>query len=292
MNVDETLKLADGRTLAYTIHGDLQGYPIVFFHGNPGSRYMRHPDETIAIRANVKIITSDRPGYGKSDFQPGRTLLDMADDITQLMDALNVADFALMGVSAGGPYVAATAYQLAERVTAGAIISGSAPFDRPGALDNVNDTYRQAYQVSKWPGWILRPMMSLQMRSELRNPERYWREVLERASDNDELILSRPKIGQQVQGYRAEAVRNGVRGWVQEAKLLVKPWGFPVNDVTQPIHLWYWQYDTIVPQQMGRFLESALSNPIPHFLPQGGHFAFFDHWEDILVSLRDTATGA
>jgi pimeloyl-ACP methyl ester carboxylesterase len=285
MKQDEQLTLKDGRQLAYTVHGDPDGWPIVFFHGNPGSRYMRHPDETLTIRAGAKLITPDRPGYGKSDFQPKRTLLHMADDITQLMDALKIDEFSLMGVSAGGPYVAATAYQLPERVRSGAIISGAAPFDRPNALDDIGESYRQAYKVAKWPGWVLRPLMAAQMRSESANPERAWAEVLARAVEYDETVLSRPEVAEQVKAYRTEATQQGVRGWVHEAKLLVKRWGFPVNHVRQPIHLWYWQHDVVVPQQMGRFLEMALSNAIPHFMPNGGHFAFFDHWADILQGI-------
>lgn len=287
MASDDTkrIQLKDGRTLAYTEHGDLSGKPVIFFHGNPGSRYMRHPDDSLTESLGVRMIVPDRPGYGESDFLKGRRLIDMGNDISQLADALNLNQFAVMGVSAGGPYVAATAYNLKDRVTSGAIVSGSAPFNRDNALDDVNDTYRQAYKVAKWPGWILRPLMRAQMNREFKKPDEYWQEVLGRASDSDRAILERPEIAQQVRAYRPEAVRNGVEGWVLEARLLVSDWGFPLNDVKTPIHLWYWAQDSIVPPQMGRFLEQSLPNTIPHFLPGGGHFSFFDHWADILKEL-------
>lgn len=285
MDETRTLTLDDGRTLAYTDSGDPDGQPIIFFHGNPGSRYMRHPDDDYTASLGARIIVPDRPGYGQSDFQKGRTLLDMGNDIAQLADALKLDTFALMGVSAGGPYVLSTAYRLGERVRVGAVVSGAAPFNRDGALDDVNDTYRQAYQVAKWPGWLLRILMRAQMKREAKDLDGYWQEVLGRASEADRATLERPEIAAQVKAYRPEAVRRGVQGWVHEARLVVTPWGFPLNDITPTIHLWYWNDDTIVPTQMGRFLEAALPNTVSHFLPGGGHFAFFDHWGDILRPL-------
>ncbi|NOK85690.1 MAG: alpha/beta hydrolase [Chloroflexi bacterium AL-W] len=285
MNYESTLTLRDGRTLAYTIHGDAQGKPVFLFHGNPGSRYTRHPDETIAVRLGAKIITADRPGYGLSDFKPKRKLLDMADDIAQLADALKIDRFALLGLSAGAPYVAATAYALRDRVTVGAMVSGPAPFDRPGALQDVANDYRVAYGVAKWPTWALKSLMSAQMRSESLSPDKSWAQVVARASEYDQMILSHPPYAEQVRSWRTEAIRQGVRGWVQEAKLLVKKWGVPLHAIPAMIHLWYWQYDTLVPHQMGRYLEETLPNAMPHFMPKGGHFSFFEHWEDILQAL-------
>lgn len=287
MNHEDALTLKDGRTLAYTIHGAADGIPVFLFHGNPGSRYMRHPDETIAGRLGVKLITPDRPGYGLSDFQKKRRYLDMADDIAQLADALKITQFGLMGISAGAPYVAATAYALRERVKVGAIISGVAPLDRPGGLDNVAEDYRIAYQTSRWPRPLLRLLMALQMRSEARNPSRAWHNVLLRANEYDQAILQQPQFAEQVRGWRGEAVRDGVRGWVHEAKMIVGKWGIPLNAINAPVHLWYWQYDTLTPLQMGQYYEKVLPDTTPHFMEGGGHFAFFEHWEAILTALAE-----
>ncbi|RMG73831.1 MAG: alpha/beta hydrolase, partial [Chloroflexi bacterium] len=148
-----------------------------------------------------------------------------------------------------------------------------------------NEDYRQAYLVSKWNRWLLKALLSLQMWQEKRDPQRAWDQILARASENDRNILMRPEVAEQVRAYRPEAVRNGVDGWVHEAKLLVKPWGFPMNDVPHQVHLWYWEQDTIVPLQMGRFISKTLPNAVEHFLPGGGHFSWIDHWREILESV-------
>jgi len=67
---DGTIRLKDGRLLGYAEYGDRQGRPVFFFHGTPGSRRMRHPDDQMAKAARVRLITVDRPGYGTSDSLP------------------------------------------------------------------------------------------------------------------------------------------------------------------------------------------------------------------------------
>jgi hypothetical protein len=41
----QTVRVADGRSVAYAEWGDVQGVPVVELHGTPGSRLGRPPDE-------------------------------------------------------------------------------------------------------------------------------------------------------------------------------------------------------------------------------------------------------
>lgn len=63
--VDRVVTLGDGRRIAYAEWGRTDGRPIVLFHGMPGSRLFC-PDEKETERAGVRLITIDRPGYGRS----------------------------------------------------------------------------------------------------------------------------------------------------------------------------------------------------------------------------------
>lgn len=283
--MDKTITLKDGRTLAYTEHGDPNGKPVFFVHGNPGSRYMRHPDEQLTASLGMRVITPDRPGYGLSDFQPGRTLLDYPDDLVELAYALGIERFYVFGVSAGGPYVAAAAYKLPERVIRASIVSGPAPFDREDPMEGVSESFRIAYKSASQPTWLLRLLLNLQVWNERRNPDKVWRDVLERATEVDRDILLRPEIAEQVRAYRTETVRNGVKGWVQEARLLVSSWGFPLQAVQPHIDLWYGAFDLYTPVQMGEYLRELMPNTTWHYVRAGGHFMFFDHWQDILMTL-------
>lgn len=279
------IRLRDGRRLAFTESGDLEGTPVIFLHGNPGSRYMRHPNDRLTASLGVRLIAPDRPGYGLSDYQPERTLLDFPEDIAQLANMLRLGRFAIFGVSAGGPYVAACAWRLAERVTRAAMVAGPAPFDRPLAMEGVNRDYRNAYSMAGWPSWVLLPLMTLHDQAVRNNPRRAFNALLAHSSPDDRAVLSDPVIGAQVQNYRKEASRQGVLGMVREAQILVSPWGFDLEEIRTEVHLWYWEGDNIVPPQMGRYLQSRLPRAVPHFFPRGGHFSIFTQWKEILTSL-------
>ena len=88
LSSDDVIDLADGRRLAYAEYGDADGKPIFLFHGLPGSRLSWGLLPGEPIPAGLRVIAPDRPGYGRSDSKPGRSLLDWSDDVAQLADAL------------------------------------------------------------------------------------------------------------------------------------------------------------------------------------------------------------
>ncbi len=121
---DRKLVLQDGHSLAYCEYGAPGGRPVFYFHGHPGSRrdFPAFDPGDIARELGVRIIATDRPGHGLSDFQPGRRMLDWPDDVCELADALQLDTFAVLGISGGGPYAAACAYKIPQRLTATAIV--------------------------------------------------------------------------------------------------------------------------------------------------------------------------
>jgi pimeloyl-ACP methyl ester carboxylesterase len=93
---DGAIGLPDGRGLAYSEWGRAAGPAVLLFHGGPGSRIFC-PDYEATMSSGIRLITVDRPGYGGSDPKRGRRLLEWADDVAHLADALEVDDFAVVG---------------------------------------------------------------------------------------------------------------------------------------------------------------------------------------------------
>ena len=116
--------LADGRTLAFTDAGAPDGFPIFYFHGAPGSRLDGAGMEDEFAAAGVRVLSADRPGYGGSSPSPHRSMADWPREVAALADHLNIDRFAVMGLSSGGPYVAACAALLGDRVVAAAAVAG------------------------------------------------------------------------------------------------------------------------------------------------------------------------
>src|SRR3954467_7618942 len=81
----------DGRTIAWSETGVLDGRPVLRIPGTPGSRLSLRADQTPWIERGLRIINTERPGYGASTRHPGRTFLDHADDLVAILDELGIA---------------------------------------------------------------------------------------------------------------------------------------------------------------------------------------------------------
>jgi pimeloyl-ACP methyl ester carboxylesterase len=279
------ITLRDGRQLAYAEYGDPQGKPIFFFHGTPGSRLFHHPDASLAASAGARMIAVDRPGFGRSDFKPGRKLLDWPDDVVQLADALDIDRFAVVGYSGGGPYAAVCASSIPKRLTAAGLVSSMAPLDNPAitrGMHGMGHTYfsleRHAPPLAKVGCWLMCTTWR-------HNPDLYFRAQINGLRDSKEaqtlLSAMKPMLTTDFQ----EAVRAGTDGITWDLEILTRPWGFQLNVITTDVFLWHGENDTQAPLAMGKRLASAIPHCRATFFPGEGHWAIYSHWQEILTAL-------
>ena len=107
---------------------------MVYLHGAIGSPQSACPQlEAIVEELGLRYVLVSRPGFGDSDPAPGRTLASFAGDVAQLADAFERPRFAVVGVSAGGPYALACACALPERVQLATVVSCMTPGPVPVA---------------------------------------------------------------------------------------------------------------------------------------------------------------
>ena len=85
--MQRTVHTPDGRVLAVEEAGDPAGRPVLVHNGTPNSRHLYGPDGRDAAERGLRLIGYDRPGYGGSSPQPGRTVADCAGDVRAICAA-------------------------------------------------------------------------------------------------------------------------------------------------------------------------------------------------------------
>ena len=148
----------DGTVIYYKDWGT--GPAIVFSHGYPLSSDAWENQMMFLLQHGYRVVAHDRRGFGRSS-QPGHgyDFNTFADDLAGLLDALDLAEVALVGHSMGGGEVARYVGRHGEkRLSKLAFVAAVTPFllrtaDNPeGAAIEIFDGMRAAVQAdrSQW----------------------------------------------------------------------------------------------------------------------------------------------
>jgi pimeloyl-ACP methyl ester carboxylesterase len=282
----QTLSLRDGRRLGYGEYGKPDGEPGFYCHGHPGSRLEPRFADEAAAAAGVRIIALDRPGYGLSDFQPHRTILDWPRDVKEVADMLGLDRFSVLGSSGGGPYALACAHEIPERVTRAGVISGVGLYNAPGATRGMRWQNRVGFQLGARFPPLARLIMWSMERQVRRSPERTLDAIAQAMSASDAEIVRRPEVREVLAAAIAEAFRQGSQGAALDVVLLGRPWGFRLDAIKPLVFLWQGETDVLVPPAMGRHLAAQIPNCRATFLPGEGHLLVVDHMSEIVQAFR------
>jgi len=283
MEYEGTAKARDGRTLAFVQRGAEDGVPVIVCHGTPGSRRSRHPDPEMYRRHGVRMVAYDRPGYGASDPNIGRSVADAASDIEAIADELGLDRFAVVGGSGGAPHALACGALLEERVLrVGALVtpapSDTDDFDFYEGLADVNvREFGAAVQGREAIEAFIQPYVD-QLRTD---PDAVIEEIVSELPEVDREIASREGFRSIMRESFAEAARQGVRGWADDDLAVAKSWGFEPEDVHAEVRLWQGELDVLAPRTHGEYVASRLPNARFELLEGGGHF-LDEQWAVVL----------
>lgn len=280
--------LADGRRLAYDDVGDAAGVPLVYLHGCPDCRLTRHPDDSIAARAGVRLIAIDRPGYGASDADPSSTEATQADDIVALADALGVAQFAVLGWSSGGPGALAVGALHPERVTALGVAAGQVPMiadaDVSDAIDPVI-TMRADVMATMSPeefASMTSPLVS-PLDASLEIHMDAVTEGMDRAYLAD--LRSVEGLHEQLALGSYAAVEHGLAGVERDMRAMVSAWPFDLESIAAPVMLWYGTEDHRFKPPAGQWLADRIPNARMEIYDGASHLLPLVHWSTLLEEL-------
>jgi pimeloyl-ACP methyl ester carboxylesterase len=273
-----TVRLGDGRTLAYRVFGDPAGVPVFGFHGTPGSA-----DQYAigAIPPGIRVLALDRPGYGGSTFQRGRKLVDFPRDVAAVADALRLERFGVVGVSGGGPHSLVCAHTLGARLLGACCVSGVAPLAWPGVVEGAMPSNQTIFRMSQRPRMLrlLLGSMILLMRIA---PSVFKRRAQRDLPEPDRRIAADPAVERALFGVEAMGPRAG-RAAAQDFEIFGGDWGFRLEDIRVPVHLWQGDQDRNVPPQHVQLLAKRIPRAIVHECPGEGHLLVVPRSAEILT---------
>lgn len=277
--IDAALTLPDGRSLAYTGCGAPAGPIVVYFHGAPTSRLDLTTLEESFSGLGVRVVSPDRPGYGRSSPQAGRGFTDWAHDVAALADHLGAGSLAVMGWSSGGPCAVACAALLPERIAAAGVVAGVTDMGWPGAWEGYDPLEAALMRIGD-------EAAAVRWCQEHYGPDgsKYFDAAGELAPA-DLALLEDQAMATGLFTTVGEAFRQGVGGFAQDITVQGRPWPFDPSQITAPVRVLHGQADTFVPVAHGRHTADVIPGASLMAFPDHGHLSIITEVPQLAADL-------
>jgi pimeloyl-ACP methyl ester carboxylesterase len=268
----------DGRRLRVEVAGD--GRRVVLVQaGSPNAGVLYHRWVEDAAARDLTLVTYDRPGYGGSSAQPGRSVADCAADVAAISESLGFERCAVWGLSGGGPHALACGALLGELVAAVATIGSPAPFHTPGFdfFAGTSDGARKDHElfIADRAAW---DREAVQQRNEYLawSVDEFCEQWSSRSSQPDVEAL-RSDFGVWIYHAAQAALAPGYHGWADDDIAFHSPWGFDLAQINVPVKVWHSRDDRFVPFAHGRLLTAEIKDAEGELSDDDGHLAVVAH---------------
>lgn len=273
----------DGRDLCVESGGDTSGQPVLVHNGTPNSRHLFGRWTADAEQRGIHLVGYDRPGYGGSTAEPGRSMASCTKDVRAIADALGFDRLAVWGISGGGPHVLACAALLPDLVCAAASLTSPAPYGEPG--------------FDYFAGMGERNVEDFKLFLDDRDAARR-----KTAEDREELLQVTPEqlkeawaslispvdlaaLTDDLASFLVASMKDGLapgdQGWWDDGCELMAPWGFKFAEIQIPVQLWHGKHDQFVPFQHGQWLANQIPGVDAHLSDTDGHLSLIDRVPDV-----------
>lgn len=272
-----------GKRIYFQEWGSYDKPVIILFHGFPGCADHGKLMTMTPYLEHFRLISFDRPGYGRSDFQNGITPLKLAEQIKNFIDYLHINELSILSVSGGAPFAMATAYLLEGRVQKLTSVAGVAP------LTLKNFRYMNSMQRK---GWILRNLVPNKMlqfgakkvwNSGLSKFDRYFLAEIENFSETDQVVFKHPIVGEALKEFTKHSLSQGPEGVLADMKIYSKAWGFPLSKIKCPVTLWHGSADDVVHYRFAQDMSRKLPKAKLHFIEGEGHYSLPMNCRDEII---------
>lgn len=269
------IQLSDQRKITYCEYGELDGHPVFYFHGTPGSRYEPLSGNPAALKNGIRLIAPDRPGIGGSDYLENRSLLDWPQDVSQIADQLGISTFGVIGASGGGPHALACAHSIPERLRFTVLLGSWAPISGSGLAELMAPLDQFFSRIAaRSPLLFSLPFYWFVLSSRYLSPGMFVKSMDSSLCEADRKILENRQVAAFFQEDVRESFAQGVRGPAEEAILLYGEWGFELGHITAPVQILHGEQDKFAPYPFAEYLHENLSDSRLISYQDEGHFFF------------------
>ena len=286
------LELKDNRNLSYAIYGDKEGKPVLFFHGWPGTRNDISCFIDKVLKKNCKIIAIDRPGYVYSDYYNKRMICDFPDDVSQLLNYLDLNHVPVLGFSTGGLYAFELTIQKPELISSVNVVSAVPYFSVDIAKNILSPHIKYLKYFSRWPGlikMILQIITNIGLNAIKRKPEKEYYKSMDNMPEIDRKTWSQEEIKKWLlEIYLPDLLLSNRKGVGLDLYLVIDKILKPTekeksSDIKVPVKFWHGHLDDIIPIEATIEQARLFTNPYTKYYPNEGHKIIYTHFDEILA---------
>ena len=215
-------------------------------------------------------------------------MVDAAADVRDIADALDLAGFAVVGRSGGGPHALACAASLPDRVTRTAVLVGLAPANAVGLdwFTGMTDSNVAEYSVADADHALLTERIRVYADRTRFAPQTLLDTLRGEMRPADLRIVDEVPIRRALYETYAEALRAGPYGWIDDVIAFRSDWGFAVERITGHVRLWHGADDNFAPVSHSRWLAGQIRNAEIQVQAGSAHFGAVEVLPQILAWLR------
>jgi pimeloyl-ACP methyl ester carboxylesterase len=218
------LRRPDGRIVAWTEWGAPDGVPLLRLPGTPGCRWSVRSDTTPWAERGLRVVTTERPGFGASERLPGRGFAEHADDLAAVLDELGLDAVHVTGSSGASAHELCFAGRHPQRVRAMTIIAGGAPSTVEESEQEISLNREAAELVRAGDLATLWKRLEEVYEAFIADPVAALGDVSDGIPDSDRAVLSSSAWQQVFTATTREALRPGPDGWGDETVALLGDW--------------------------------------------------------------------
>jgi len=283
---EHSLQVSDGRTVAWTECGDENGLPVLRIPGTPGCRWSIRWDRSPWLDRSLRMITTERPGYGASSRLPGRGFAEPAADMVQILDHLGLDGLHVYGSSGAGPHILALTALYPERVRAVTVLAGAAPLTDSEAEHMIEINIRSRRLALDRDVEGLHALLDPIREAQVTDPLGAFRTIMSEAPPDDQSVMADPLWQQTLSRAMTEALGQGSDGWIDECVAMYQSWSdFDVADIRSSLTWWHTSSDRNAPLSAAQRLVAGVPNAQLNVWPDGGHFAAYHREGEVLDEL-------